>query len=81
MSECLLTSYLKGTQGLSVKDLVVLDLSQLTKTTPELAPPLKTTPLRQRATTDSSALLRCGSSVAIELELMARRLCVRDHDY
>ncbi|GFW00243.1 hypothetical protein TNCV_4354401 [Trichonephila clavipes] len=44
----ILTSHFKTARGLLVTDLVILNLGQVKRTTPELAPPLQNTTLHQR---------------------------------
>ncbi|GFW95882.1 uncharacterized protein TNCV_1625421 [Trichonephila clavipes] len=71
MSESILTSHCSGTRGRLATDDVILNPGQVTRTIPELAPPLQTTTPHQQedfSALDRSSMHRCPiSGTGLEL--------------
>ncbi|GFV11604.1 uncharacterized protein TNCV_975941 [Trichonephila clavipes] len=87
MSERVLTSHCSVTRGLLVTDLVILNHGQVTRMTPEMAPPLLTTTWHSREDVRALDRLSVHRSptrrvfIATGLELVTRPATIRYLDH
>ncbi|GFW94841.1 hypothetical protein TNCV_4248811 [Trichonephila clavipes] len=79
LKQALRTSHYTATRGLMETDLTILDNGHVTRTTPELSPPFRTSPPRQWEDFKLRRIQR--SSEALGLEFITRRPRVRDHNH